>query len=124
MEILCKWHVIVKYILGHNSEEKFFPVMTCAFWLNVVTQSLLFIIYIEPNNISLSSEFSNILILSYFFSCIGFLYFAVNNNLRYQKAENWFASLNTASAIQIKLIIGAVMLFSFFMLMTWALYLM
>ena len=124
MEVLCKWHVIVKYILGHNSEEKFFPVMTCAFWLNVVTQSLLFIIYIEPNNISLSSEFSNIFIFAYFFSCIGFLYLAVNNNLRYQAAENWFASLNTASAIQIKLIIGAVMLFSFFMLMTWALYLM
>ena len=62
MEVLCKWHVVVKYLLGHESQEKSFPIMTCAFWLNVVIQSLLFITYIEPNNVSLSSELPKILI--------------------------------------------------------------
>lgn len=124
MEVLCKWHVIVKYILGHESEEKFFPVMTCAFWLNVVIQSLLFITYIEPNNVSLSSVLPKILIIICFFSSIGLLYFAVNNNRRYQVAEKWFTSLNATYAIQIKIIVGVVMLLSFFTLMVWALYLM
>ncbi len=124
MEVLCKWHVIVKYILGHEAEEKFLPVMTCAFWLNIVIQSLLYIIYIEPNNVSLSSELPKILIIIFFFSSMGLLYFAVNNNRRYQVAEKWFTSLNESYAIQIKIIVGVVMLLSFFTLMVWALYLM
>ena len=122
MEVLCQWHVVVKYILGHGEKEKFFPIMTCAFWLNIVVQSLLYITYIEPNNVSLPSEFPKIFIIVFFFSSIGFLYFAVNNNRRYHEAEKWFINLSTASAKLIKTIVGSVMLLSFFILMVWALH--
>jgi hypothetical protein len=124
MEVLCKWHVVVKYLLGHESQEKFFPIMTCAFWLNVVIQSLLFITYIEPNNVSLSSELPKILILVFFFSSICLLYFAVKNDLRYQKAEVWFTSLSIKTSKQIKIVVGTIMFISFFLLMIWAIYLM
>jgi hypothetical protein len=124
MEVLCKWHVVVKYLLGHESQEKFFPIMTCAFWLNVVIQSLLFITYIEPNNVSLSSELPKILILVFFFSSICLLYFAVKNDLRYQKAEVWFTSLSINTSKQIKIVVGTIMFISFFLLMIWAIYLM
>ncbi|MBA6399844.1 hypothetical protein [Colwellia sp. BRX10-4] len=124
MEVLCKWHVIVKYILNHDSKEKFFPIMTCAFWLNIVIQSLLYITYINPNSVSLSSELPKILILAFFFFTIVLFYFAVKNDLRYQRAEAWFTSLSINTSRKIKVIVGTSMLLSFFVLMVWAISLM
>ena len=124
MDVLCKWHVIVKYMLGHDANERFFPIMTCAFWLNIVLQSFVYITYINPQNISLESEEPKILIVAFFFCTIVLLSFAVKNGNRYQKAELWFSHLSVDVKISVKVIVALTMFTSFLALMSWAIFLM
>ena len=124
MDALCRWHVIVKYLLRHNPQELFFPVMTCAFWFNIVLQSLIYITVIDPIGIDLNKEFSEIVIVVFFFFTLGVLFISVNNKVRYQNAENWFINLNSKTSATVKLSVGTVMFLSFFILMPWAIYLM
>lgn len=124
MEILCKWHVIVKYILGHDSKELFRPVIACAFWLNIVLQSLIHIAYIDPFGISINSEITEFVIIAFFLSTIGLLYVAIKNEPRYSKADKWFTSLNNDVSTKVKIAVGALMLLSFLIFMPWSIFIM
>ncbi|CAB9492590.1 hypothetical protein [Alteromonas macleodii] len=117
MDILCKWHVIVKYMLNHDREEMFFPIMTCTFWINIVTQSVLYLSYFQFLDVNLSSYLSQTCIVAFYIATVALFYVAVKNKARYNKAEEWFKAFNSNDALIIKLLMGFFMLVSFVVLL-------
>ncbi|TQF67817.1 hypothetical protein [Pseudoalteromonas luteoviolacea] len=91
---LCRIHVILKYMLRHNKEERFFPVMTGAFWLNVVLQSSTYFIYIQmpgyDDSISLNNETVKLTIVLLFFLSVMLFYLGIRKEKEYKQAEHWF----------------------------------
>lgn len=124
MDVLCKWHVIVKYILNHDAGERFFPIMTCAFWLNIVLQSIIYIAIINPFGIRLDSNLYEVVIVAFFFSTTALFHVAAKNELRYKKAEDWFINLNNCTSTKLKVWVSTLMLLAFFTFMPLAIFLM
>ena len=110
MDVLCKWHVIVKYILNHDAGERFFPIMTCAFWLSIVLQSIIYIAIINPFGIRLDSNLYEVVIVAFFFYTTALFHVAVKNELRYKKAEDWFINLNKCTSTKLKVWVSTLML--------------
>ena len=124
MDVLCKWHVIVKYILNHDAGERFFPIMTCAFWLSIVLQSIIYIAIINPFGIKLDSNLYEVVIVAFFFSTTTLFHVAVKNEIRYKKAEDWFINLNNCTSTKLKVWVSTLMLLAFFTFMPLAIFLM
>ncbi|MDR6984307.1 hypothetical protein J2X32_002951 [Rheinheimera pacifica] len=93
---LCRVHVVLKYMLRHDKKERFFPVMTGAFWLNVVLQSSAYLIYTQmpsyDDSISLNNEAVKLTIVLLFFASIVFFYLGIRKDKEYLKAERWFSN--------------------------------
>jgi hypothetical protein len=124
MDVLCKWHVIVKYILNHDAGERFFPIMTCSFWLSIVLQSIIYIAIINPFGIRLDSNLYEVVIVAFFFYTTVLFHVAVKNELRYKKAEDWFINLNNCTSTKLKVWVSTLMLLAFFTFMPLAIFLM
>tara|TARA_Y100000034_G_scaffold136746_1_gene215395 strand:+ start:2769 stop:3116 length:348 start_codon:yes stop_codon:yes gene_type:complete len=104
-------------MLRHDKEEKFFPVMTGTFWLNVVLQSAAYLIYIQlpsyDSRVSLNNELVKFAIVALFFLSIALFYFCINNAEVYAKAESWFLGKSKKQRTYIKVITGSVMIITF-----------
>ena len=124
LEFICRIHVIVRNFANHKREERFFPVMFISFWLNIVGQSIAFLIYVRLPGYSsdvVGSETTKAILIALFFATILFISWVVNNVTRYEKSEKWFEAKSKNQ--QDFLVSGGVisMLVCFFSLLIWML---
>ena len=124
---LCRVHVVLKYMLRHDKEERFFPVIAGAFWLNVVLQSALYLIYIQmpsydKNSVSLNSETIKMAVVIVYFVLIGLFYFGIGKAGEYSKAENWFLEKTAEQKRVILVSTGFLMATTFLSLLFAAIY--
>ena len=123
---LCRAHVVLKYMLRHDKEERFFPVMTGAFWLNVVLQSAAYLIYIQlpsyDSDTSLNNEFVKFAIVVFFFLSIALFYLGIKKGEEYAKAEDWFLDKSRKQKTLLKALSGSFMMVTFFGFLFCAIY--
>jgi len=124
LEFICRIHVIVRNFANHKKEERFFPVMFISFWINIIGQSIAFLIYVRLPGYSsdvIGSETTKATLIALFFATILFMSRVVNNTFRYEKAEKWLEGKNKNQ--QFLLVFWGVisMLACFFSLLIWML---
>ena len=123
---LCRAHVVIKYMLQHSEGERFFPVMTGAFWLNVVLQSSIYLIYIQlpgyDSGISINNELVKFAIVLFFFLSIVLFYLGIKKVEEYAKAEDWFLNKNKEQQVFLKVASGSFMAVTFLGFLICAIY--
>lgn len=124
-EMICRFHVIVKYLGKHKSSEKFFPIMFISLWSNIIMQSISFLAYTYyfKNLIRIEFDYDVLKIGAVVIASLTALviYRIVSGSI-YAEAENWFK--NKGKNEQSILIegVGFFVFISFVLFLVWALY--
>jgi len=126
LQTICRWHVVVKHLASHKKEERFFPNMFIASWLNIVGQSVFYLIYvrfpIDKNIFVLDGNQLKVVIVCVALLTVYFLYTATKNTKRYDEAENWFVSKSEKQKEFFLIATSIFMGVIFFVFLIWMIY--
>jgi len=125
LQMICRSHVVVKYMAHHKKEERFFPIIFISLWLTIVSQSVFYLIYTRlPNydgHFAFGDQKSKIIIGIMFFVIIAFLSWVTNNPTRYNQAEKWFNSKSSNNKSFVIIVSACVIWSVFFAVLIWML---
>ena len=120
---LCRLHVIIQNFQNWGSNERYFPIMFCCFWLNITLQGVTFHVtrLMNYENILYTTNEGKTIIVCVFFTTMILFYLAITNKDKYYQAQQWYMARNNPRALS--LVTGYSMLLIFFVMLVTTIYL-